>query len=79
MKKELIMPVLRHETREAVFVEWLVEENQEFKAGDPLFEVETEKVINQIEAEFDGVLLEKLIEVGDVVKSEQLIAYVEEK
>ena len=36
--------------------------------GDALFEIETDKVVNQIEASEDGVLDKQLFEEGDTVE-----------
>lgn len=37
------------------------------KKGEPIFEIETDKVVNQIEATEDGVLDKQLFEEGDTV------------
>ena len=46
-------------------------------AGEPLFEIETDKVVNQIEATQDGVLKKQLIEEGDTVDVETPVAILE--
>ena len=43
----------------------------------PLFEIETDKVVNQIEATQDGVLKKQLIEEGDTVDVETPVAILE--
>ena len=58
---------------EGTIVAWLKQQGQIFAAGDPLYSVETEKVMMDVEAPCDGVLLEILVppntnvEVGAVV------------
>ena len=77
MEKELKMPKLRPEMKEGVFCAWLKEEGEEIKAGEPVFEIETDKVVNQIEATQDGVLKKQLVEEGDTVSVEAAVAIIE--
>lgn len=68
------MPKLSPKMEDAVLVAWSKELNELVKAGDVLFEVETDKVVCEIEATEDGVLAEKLAEEGDTVKVGESIA-----
>ena len=47
-------------------------------AGEPLFEIETDKVVNQIEATESGILKKQLVEEGDTVPVETAVAILEE-
>jgi len=38
-----------------------------FRAGDPLYEIETEKVSSEIEATHDGVMVTHCVAEGDIV------------
>ncbi len=67
MEKELLMPKLRPEMEQGVLCAWLREEGDRVEAGEPLFEIETDKVVNQIEAPQSGVLRRQLREEGDEV------------
>ena len=67
MEKELTMPRLRPEMKNCVLCLWLKEEGDAVTAGEPLYEVETDKVVNQIEATESGVLKKQLCEEGDTV------------
>ena len=67
MEKNIVMPRLRPEMEKGVLCAWLKEEGEPVSAGEPLFEIETDKVVNQIEATQDGVLKKQLIEEGDTV------------
>lgn len=67
MEKKIEMPKLRPEMKNGVLCAWLKEEGEEIKKGDPIFEIETDKVVNQIEATEDGVLEKQLFEEGDTV------------
>ena len=50
MEKNIHMPKLRPEMKSGVLCAWLKEEGETVSAGEPLFEIETDKVVNQIEA-----------------------------
>lgn len=65
MEKQLAMPRLRSEMTKGVLCAWLKEEGDTVEAGEPLYEIETDKVVNQIEATERGVLKRQLLEEGD--------------
>lgn len=65
MEKQLAMPKLREEMTKGVLCAWLKEEGETVEAGEPLYEIETDKVVNQIEATERGVLKRQLLEEGD--------------
>ena len=77
MDRKITMPRLRPEMQEGVLCAWLKEEGDAVTAGEPLFEIETDKVVNQIEATQDGVLKKQLIEEGDTVDMETPVAILE--
>ena len=79
MEKELTMPRLRPEMKNGVLCAWLKEEGDAVTAGEPLYEVETDKVVNQIEATESGVLKKQLFEEGDTVDVETPVAILETK
>ncbi len=79
MEKELLMPRLRPEMTTGVLCAWLREEGETVKAGEPLYEIETDKVVNQVEAAEDGVLLRQLREEGDEVPVLTPVAILETK
>ena len=62
---ELVMPKFGLTMTEGLLTEWLVEEGDAFSSGQPLFSVETEKVVNEVVAESDGVLTRILLAVGE--------------
>ena len=51
MKVELKMPRLRPEMKKGVLCAWLKDEGDTFEPGEAIYEIETDKVVNQIEAE----------------------------
>ena len=65
MKIEVTMPKMSPEMRSGVLCAWLKGEGDRVRRGEALFEVETEKVVCQVEAERDGVLVRLLAEEGD--------------
>lgn len=77
MEKNIVMPRLRPEMEKGVLCAWLKEEGESVSAGEPLFEIETDKVVNQIEATQDGVLKKQLIGEGDTVDVETPVAILE--
>ena len=78
MKVELKMPRLRPEMKKGVLCAWLKEPGEAYRKGEAIFEIETEKVVNQVEAEQDGVMGRQLVEEGDEVAVGAPIAEVED-
>jgi pyruvate/2-oxoglutarate dehydrogenase complex dihydrolipoamide acyltransferase (E2) component len=53
---------------EATLVKWHKQPGQAFKAGEPLYEIETEKVNQEITAISDGTMIEVYAREGEIVK-----------
>ena len=68
MKNELTMPKLSPEMNKAVLCAWLKQPGESFEKGEPLYEIETEKVVNQIAAPENGTMGEQFVEEGDEVE-----------
>lgn len=77
MKKEINMPKLHPEMESGVLCAWLKAEGDHVAIGEPLFEIETDKVVNQIEATEAGVLEKQLVEEGDTVDVNTAVAVLE--
>lgn len=77
MKTELKMPELKPEMKSAVLCSWLKQPGESFQKGEPLYEVETEKVVSQIAATEDGSMVEQLVEEGDEVEVGTALAEIE--
>lgn len=77
MEKKINMPKLAPEMESGVLCVWLKEEGESVAAGEPLFEIETNKVVNQVEATVSGVLKKQLVEEGDTVRVDTAVAVVE--
>ena len=79
MEKNIHMPKLRPEMKSGVLCAWLKEEGETVSAGEPLFEIETDKVVNQIESTESGILKKQVFEEGDTVQVETPVAILETK
>ena len=70
----LTMPKWGIEMEEGKLTEWLIDEGSSFSKGDPLLVVETDKISNEIEAEFDGLCRKKLVDVDGTYPVGALLA-----
>ena len=77
MEKEIKMPKLRPEMKEGVLCGWLKEEGDHVSVGEPVFEIETDKVVNQVESTENGVIKKLLFEDGDTVAVDTAVAIIE--
>ena len=77
MEKEIKMPKLRPEMKERVLCAWLKEEGDRVSVGEPVFEIETDKVVNQVESTENGVIKKLLFEDGDTVAVDTAVAIIE--
>jgi len=57
MAVPVTVPRLGAEMRSAILIRFLVPEGASVQRGDPLYELDTDKVTQEVEAEADGVLL----------------------
>ena len=74
MDVNVVMPRLGSEMIYGNIVGWLKKEGDQINAGDPLFTVDTEKAVMDVESEVSGTLKkimiddpEKQVPVGDVI------------
>ena len=58
MAVPVTVPRLGEEMRSAILIQFLVPEGGAVTRGQPLYELDTDKVTQEVEAEADGVLLE---------------------
>lgn len=73
-KNMITMPKLSADMKEATIVSWNKALNDDVRKGDVLFEVETDKVVCEVEATCDGRLGEVYFEEGDKVRSGVAVA-----
>ena len=67
MRVTITLPSIGLTMEEATVVRFCRQPGEAFRAGDPLYEIETEKVSNEIEAMHDGVIVEHCVSEGDIV------------
>jgi pyruvate/2-oxoglutarate dehydrogenase complex dihydrolipoamide acyltransferase (E2) component len=67
VKATLKMPRLSMNMEEATVAKWRKKPGERFTKGEPLYEIETEKVTTDVEAPCDGTLLKIVAEEKSVV------------
>jgi pyruvate dehydrogenase E2 component (dihydrolipoamide acetyltransferase) len=77
MASEVKLPRLGQGMESGTIVKWLKREGDEVAKGEPLYEVDTEKVTQEVEADLGGVLLRIAVEEGEVPVG-QTIAWIGE-
>ncbi|MBA2677780.1 MAG: E3 binding domain-containing protein, partial [Ktedonobacteraceae bacterium] len=75
MAKEIVMPRMGDEMTEGKLVNWLKHEGEMVNKGEPLAEIETDKVTVEIEALDSGVLQRLLVAEGQMVPVGEIIAF----
>ncbi|MBR4550704.1 MAG: 2-oxo acid dehydrogenase subunit E2, partial [Oscillospiraceae bacterium] len=76
MAKVVVMPKLGLTMTEGTVSRWLKKVGDEVKEGEPLFDVETDKLTNTIEASASGVLRHLFVEDGTTVPVLEKIAVI---
>ena len=66
MATEITLPRLGQGMESGVIVRWLKQEGDSVAKGEPLYELDTDKVTQEVEAEVDGVLQKILVAEGEV-------------
>ncbi|MFD2130166.1 2-oxoglutarate dehydrogenase complex dihydrolipoyllysine-residue succinyltransferase [Pseudogracilibacillus auburnensis] len=76
--KEIKIPELAESITEGTIAEWLVKAGDKVQKGDPVVELETDKVNVEVNSDYAGVIVEVLAEEGDDVSVGDTIAKVDE-
>jgi pyruvate dehydrogenase E2 component (dihydrolipoamide acetyltransferase) len=76
MAQEIVMPKLGLTMTKGLLSKWLKTEGEVVKAGDPVAEIETEKITNTIECPADGILLKMLANEGETYPVAHVLGYV---
>src|SRR5213592_2452574 len=63
---EVILPRLGQGMESGTIVKWLKSEGEAVKKGEPLYELDTDKVTQEVEADASGVLLKIAVAEGEV-------------
>lgn len=77
MKIEIRVPQLPESVSEATLLDWHKKQGEFVKREENMIDLETDKVVLELPASEDGTLVELLGKAGDIVKSGQLIAYLD--
>ncbi|MBT8273046.1 MAG: E3 binding domain-containing protein, partial [Bacteroidia bacterium] len=76
-KFELKLPKMGESVAEATITSWLKNVGDTIEEDEAILEIATDKVDSEVPSEVNGVLLERLFEVDDVVKVGQVLAVIE--
>jgi pyruvate dehydrogenase E2 component (dihydrolipoamide acetyltransferase) len=76
MATAVIMPKFSMTQESGTVIKWLIAEGDPVDKGDPILEVETDKVIMEVEAPASGILRSISAAVGDIVPVTEIIAYI---
>lgn len=76
-KFELKLPKMGESVAEATITAWLKEVGDAIEVDEAVFEIATDKVDSEVPSEVDGILIEKLYNIDDVVQVGQTIAVIE--
>jgi pyruvate dehydrogenase E2 component (dihydrolipoamide acetyltransferase) len=66
MADEVKLPRLGQGMESGTIVKWLKHEGERVEKGEPLYELDTDKVTQEVEADFSGVLLKIAVSEGEV-------------
>jgi pyruvate dehydrogenase E2 component (dihydrolipoyllysine-residue acetyltransferase) len=79
MSSNVTLPRLGQGMETGTIVRWLKSEGETVEKGEPLYELDTEKVTQEVEAESSGVLLKILAGEGDEIEVGKAIAVIGEE
>lgn len=76
MARELVMPKLGLTMIQGTVIKWFFNEGDRINQGDILYEVETDKLTNQIAADTGGILRKILVHKGETVPVKSLLGVI---
>ncbi len=76
MAVSIVMPALEMAQETGKIISWLKKEGDSISKGEPIAEIETDKVVLELEAAADGVLAGVSAAAGDVVQVGKTIAWI---
>jgi pyruvate dehydrogenase E2 component (dihydrolipoamide acetyltransferase) len=79
MSSQVTLPRLGQGMESGTIVRWLKSEGDKVEKGDPLYELDTEKVTQEVEADAGGVLLKILAQEGEEIEVGKAIAVIGEQ
>jgi pyruvate dehydrogenase E2 component (dihydrolipoamide acetyltransferase) len=79
MSSQVTLPRLGQGMESGTIVRWLKSEGEQVEKGEPLYELDTEKVTQEVEADASGVLLKILAQEGSEIEVGKPIAVIGEE
>jgi pyruvate dehydrogenase E2 component (dihydrolipoamide acetyltransferase) len=79
MSSQVTLPRLGQGMESGTIVRWLKSEGDAVEKGEPLYELDTEKVTQEVEADASGVLLKILADEGEEIEVGKAIAVIGEE
>ena len=76
MAYEVLMPQLGLTMEEGTVTTWLKQEGDAVKVGDPILEITTDKLTNEVVSEYEGTLLKIVAQEGEDIPVKGLLAYI---
>jgi pyruvate dehydrogenase E2 component (dihydrolipoamide acetyltransferase) len=76
MAVSIVMPALEMAQETGKIISWLKKEGDSIAKGEPIAEIETDKVVLEVEATADGVLAGVTAAAGDVIQVGKIIAWI---
>jgi pyruvate/2-oxoglutarate dehydrogenase complex dihydrolipoamide acyltransferase (E2) component len=77
MRVRVKLPKIGMTMEEATIVRFCRQPGEAFRRGDPLYEIETEKISQEVEATGDGVMIEHAVPEGSDVRVGDAVCVVE--
>jgi pyruvate dehydrogenase E2 component (dihydrolipoamide acetyltransferase) len=76
MATGVYLPIWGMQMEEGRLIKWLVSEGDRVEKGDPLVEIETEKITNVVESPANGIIAKIVAKEGEVIKITGLLAVI---
>ncbi len=79
MRTEVVMPQMGESVTEGTVTQWLKEPGEYVERDEPLFEITTDKVDADVPSPEAGVLVERLVDVGETVEINTVVAILDQE
>ena len=76
MARELVMPKLGLTMTEGTIIKWFFNEGDSINEGDVLYEVETDKLTNEVTADTGGILRKIIVHEGEAAPVKSLVGVI---
>lgn len=78
MTVELILARVGMNMEEATITKWRKQPGDSFNAGEPIYDIETDKVTYEVDAQFAGKIVEIKVPEGEVAQVGQAVGLAEQ-